>query len=86
MTRSMPRFWNSWAAGSVISSFISTIVSPVSGLTTRSRATRPTMRSMNGSMISPFSTMAETLSPLRVPQSCSSMMTSWQTSTSLRVR
>jgi hypothetical protein len=48
---------------------MSTTVAPESGWTTRSRATRPTMRSMNGSMISPFSTMAETLIPLRVPQS-----------------
>jgi len=86
LIRSTPMDCRSWATVSLISWFWATTTALVSGWRIRSRDVRPMMRSMNGSMISPFSTMAATLMPLRVPQSCWSTMTSWDTSTSLRVR
>ena len=70
----------------MISSFASMITSPVNGSMIRSRATRPTMRSRSGSMISPLSTMAFASMPSIVPQSGSEMITSWATSTRRRVR
>ena len=44
------------------------------------------MRSRRGSIISPLSTIARASIPSNVPQSISEIITSWATSTSLRVR
>jgi hypothetical protein len=63
------------------------MTSPEDGSTIGSSATRPTMRSLRRSMISPpESMMARASRPSIVPQSVSEMITSCATSTSRRVR
>ena len=71
---------------SVISWLASQSVSSVNGSPTRSRATRPMMRSRSGSIVSPPSMIACASMPSSVWQSGSEMITSCATSTSRRVR
>ena len=63
------------------------MTSPDDGSMMSSSATRPMMRSLSRSTISPpESTMARASMPSIVPQSVSEMITSCATSTSRRVR
>jgi len=83
---SMPRLSISAAFSSVISSLRLTMASPVMGLRMSSWETRPTMRSLRGTITSPISMMAPTSTPSSVPQSSWVMIMSWATSTRRRVR
>jgi hypothetical protein len=85
-TLSMPAACTSLAFSSVISSLTWTMTWPPKGSLMFSRLTRPTMRSRRGSITSPDSMMGRMSMPSTVPQSWSEMITSWDTSTSRRVR
>jgi hypothetical protein len=71
---------------SSISSPALTMRLPFSGSTMSSSAERPSTRSLSGSITSPPSTTARIVRPRSVPQSSSTMMQSWATSTRRRVR
>ena len=85
-TRSRPESSIFWASSSAISVPAWTMISPVNGSRMSSAATRPSTRSRRDWMMSPPSTSGAASMYLTVPQSYSETMTSWETSTSRRVR
>ena len=85
-TRSRPESSIFCASSSLISVVDCTMISPVSGSRTSSAATRPSTRSRSDWMMSPPSNSGAASMYFTVPQSYSDTITSWETSTSRRVR
>ena len=73
-------------AFSSISSLAGTMTSPVAGSTMSLREVRPRTRAVSGVTTFSPSMIGKTSMPLGAPQSSSVMITSCDTSTSLRVR